>query len=152
MAEHYRTLSAVFPIIQRDSGGVRQVLLARRANTGYMDGMWDFAGSGHIDEGETATGALVRECGEELGILVEPADITFVHLSHRLGLHGARTYFDIYFTVGRFQGTPCIAEPGKCGGLEWFDIDRLPDDMIGIRRAALENYLCAVRYSETVTK
>ena len=49
MAEHYKTLSAVFPIIINKQN---QILLARRANTGYMDGKWDFAGSGHIDENE----------------------------------------------------------------------------------------------------
>lgn len=148
MSEHYRTLSAVFPIIIKKVGEKRQVLLHKRANTRYMDGMWDFAGSGHVDEGETAKQAIVRECKEELGITVTMGDIVFAHLSHRLGKDGARTYYDIYFVINHFDGIPFIAEPHKCGGLEWFDVSSLPADIIDIRKMALENYLSSVSYSE----
>lgn len=92
MGEHFKCLSAVFPIIMRTKNGKRQVLLLRRKNTGYMDGMWDFAGSGHVEEIETAMQAAARECKEELGITVKQSDIRFAHLSHRVGLNGARTY------------------------------------------------------------
>jgi len=63
---HFRALSAVFPVLLKAGG---DGLLHRRQNTGYMDGLWDFAGSGHVDGGETA-----RECREELGISVRPED------------------------------------------------------------------------------
>ena len=56
--EYFRTLSAVFPIILRREGGRTQILLHLRQNTGYMDGFWDVAGSGHVDGGETASQAL----------------------------------------------------------------------------------------------
>ena len=72
--EYFRTLSAVFPIILRREGGRTQILLHLRQNTGYMDGFWDVAGSGHVDGGETASQALCRECFEELGIRVRPQD------------------------------------------------------------------------------
>lgn len=36
--------------------------------------------------------------------------------------------------------------PEKCTGLEWFGLDRLPPDMTGIRRKALEDVLHAVSY------
>ena len=150
MTEHYRTLSAVFPMIFRTANGKRQVLLHQRANTGYMDGMWDIAGSGHVDENETATQAVARECGEELGIGVNPEQVSFAHLCHRLGRSGGRTYYDLYFVVESFQGVPVIAEPEKCTGLDWFDLEDLPPDMIGIRKKVLEQYLQAVPYSEIV--
>ncbi|MEA4823471.1 MAG: NUDIX domain-containing protein [Clostridiaceae bacterium] len=148
MSEHYRSYSAVFPLIFRTHDAKKQVLLARRANTGYMDGCWDFAGSGHVDEGETATQAVVRECSEELGIRVDAGDVRFVHLSHRLGTRGGKTYYDIYFVVDRYAGEPRIAEREKCDGLEWFYTDALPEDMIGIRRQALKHYFNAELYSE----
>lgn len=52
MGEHFKCLSAIFPIIMRTKDEKKQVLLLRRENTGYMDGLWDFAGSGHVDENE----------------------------------------------------------------------------------------------------
>lgn len=146
--EHYRTLSAVFPILIRSAHHNRQVLLARRSNTGYMDGLWDFAGSGHVDEGETAIQAVVREAREELGIRISENDVTFAHLSHRLGRNGNRTYYDIYFIIHQFRGEPTIKEPDKCSQLTWFPIDALPDDMIVIRRQALKAYLQSECYSE----
>lgn len=82
--EHYRSYSAVFPILLREGANGQEVLLHLRQNTGYMDGCWDFAGSGHVDENETARQAVARECLEELGITVDPADAEFVHLCHRV--------------------------------------------------------------------
>ena len=145
MTEHFSTLSAIFPIIINES---RQVLLAKRANTGYMDGKWDFAGSGHVDENETATQAVVREAKEELGILIDSANIKFAHLSHRVGKNGNRTYYDIYFWVNSFLGNPIIAEPNKCSELKWFSINYLPNDMIDIRKKVLQNCLSENNYSE----
>ena len=152
MEEHFKVYSAVFPIIIKRYEGQMQVLLSMRKNTGYMDGRWDFAGSGHVDENESATQAVVRECQEELGIIVNPDNIHFAHMSHRVGLNGERTYFDIYFTVDSFTGEPYIAEPDKCSGLQWFAIDMLPDEVIGIRKRALQLYLEDVPYDEVMSE
>jgi 8-oxo-dGTP pyrophosphatase MutT (NUDIX family) len=149
MKEHYKTLSAVFPMIIRTANGQKQVLLHKRENTGYMDGMWDLAGSGHVDENETAKQTVIRECMEELGISIEISKISFAHLSHRLNKDG-RTYYDIYFFIHDFHGIPSIEEPDKCSKLEWFDTDDLPADMIQIRRNALDNYFSGVYYSEDI--
>jgi mutator protein MutT len=148
MAEHYKTLSAVFPILIKEEDGKKRILLAKRENTGYMDGMWDFAGSGHVDEGETAIHAIIREAKEEMGIEIEAEDVKFVHLSHRVGKNGNRTYYDIYFTIKKFRGQPRMTEPEKCSSLKWFDIDDLPEKMIPIRKNALWCYLNSEYYSE----
>lgn len=146
MPEHFRAFSAVFPVLLRQGDRGEEVLLLRRANTGYMDGWWDFAGSGHVDEGETATQAVCRESREELGITVEPGAVTFLHLNHRLA---ERTYYDIYFRVERWTGTPAIREPEKCSALAWFPLEALPEDMIPIRRRALSLARAGGPYSET---
>ncbi len=150
MGGHFKAFSAIFPILPRNSGGREEVLLHRRANTGYQDGKWDFAGSGHVDEAETAMQAVVHECEEELGIHVETRDLTFAHVSHRLSKE--RTYYDLYFIVERYGGTPSIMEPGKSTELRWFPVGDLPEDMIGVRKSALENYRAAKHYSETIEK
>lgn len=150
MSEHFKTLSAIFPIIVNKDGDVVKVLLHRRKNTGYQDGKWDFAGSGHVDEDETAQMAVSRECKEELGIDVSIKDITFVHLSHRVGRNGNHSYYDIYFLIDSYVGTPKIMEPEKCSELEWFSVDHLPEDIIDIRKMAIMNYLNKITYSEII--
>ena len=57
MAGRFKAFSAVFSLIMRPHEGKTQIPLHRRQNTSYMDGMWDTAASGHVDEGETANAA-----------------------------------------------------------------------------------------------
>lgn len=49
---------------------------------------------------------------------------------------------------GAAPGAFCTSAPmpEKCTGLEWLGLDRLPPDMTGIRRKALEDVLHAVSY------
>ena len=146
MGEPCKTFSAVFPIILNtvsDTNGEKtMILLGRRQNTGYQDGKWDIAGGGHVDENETARMAAVRECKEELGIDVNVGDLKFVHLCHRFMAFPftGRAYYDIYFLVEKYAGTPAIMEPDKCSGLEWFDIGALPEDMVECRKAVVRGY------------
>jgi len=150
LEERFKSYSAVFPLVLNNSGtdADAKVLLHRRQNTGYEDGKWDIAGSGHVDKNETAQATLIRECKEEIGIDVKLEGITFVHLSHRLLKH--RTYYDIYFLVSAYEGTPRIMEPHKCSELEWFSIHNLPDDVIECRKQDIQNYLRGIHYSEKI--
>lgn len=86
-----------------------------------MDGMWDFAGSGHIGEGETASFAVIWECQEEIGVKIQEDELCFVHLSHRVNYDSDRTYVELYFIIEHFEGKPDCAEPEKCLELHWFD-------------------------------
>lgn len=147
MGEHFKCMSAVDPVLLRVENGEEQVLLHLRAGTGYMDGWWDFAGSGHVEEGETASQALCRECREELGILVHPEDTRFLHVCHKLS---DRAYYDLYFQVLAWEGEPRINEPGKCAGLRWFPVDHPPQNMIPQRRRALELWRSGAAYSELI--
>ncbi len=148
MSERFRSFSAVFPVILRRREGREEILLLRRANTGYFDGLWDFAGSGHVDEGETASQAVCRECGEELGILVRPEDVSFLHLTHWVG--ETMTYYDLYFQIMAYEGEPGIREPDKCSELRWFSVEALPEDMIPARRVDMDLWRNGIFYSETI--
>ncbi len=48
-----------------------RVLAARRAYPSRSAGMWEFPG-GKVEPGETDHQALIRECHEELSVIVEP--------------------------------------------------------------------------------
>lgn len=150
MSERFKFLSAIFPIILREQETGIQILLHRRQNTGYQDEKWDITGSGHVEEGETAREAALRECKEELGIDVMANDLTFAHLSHRLCK--GRTYYDIYFVVQAYSGTPSIMEPDKCSALAWFDIYHLPCDFIVCRKQDIQHYSGNIPYSEKIAR
>ena len=69
-------------------------------------------------------------------------------MCHRLGKEGDRTYYDLYFFVHTYTGTPTIMEPEKCDALAWFSLDALPEDMIGFRRLHLHQALSGEYYDE----
>ena len=147
MSQHFKTLSAVLPVVLRERDGREEVLLLRRANTSYMDGKWDFAGSGHVEAGETASQALCRELFEETGLIAKPEDTAFLHVSHRVK---EPTYYDFYFAIRRWEGEPSIREPDKCSAMAWFPVDDLPEDMIPNRRRAFLLARTGVPYSEII--
>ena len=147
MSQHFKTLSAVLPVVIREHGGREEVLLLRRANTNYMDGRWDFAGSGHVEEGETASQAVCRELLEETGLVAKPEDALFLHVAHRIK---EPAYYDFYFEIRRWEGEPAIREPDKCSDMAWFSVDGLPQDMIPNRRRVFLLARTGVPYSEIV--
>lgn len=125
-----------------------RVLLARRYNTGYADGWLSLPG-GHLDAGEPALLAVIREGREEVGVDVLPQDVSLVHLMHR-----RRTAFDdvdrleLFFRSARWSGTPRIAEPHRCDLLEWHDVTRLPTTTVDYVRHAIGRALVGMPYSE----
>jgi len=66
-----------------------KVLLLRRANTGFADGWWSVPG-GSLEHGETLPQAAAREALEEVGVSIDPADLSFAHLCHHADLTPAR--------------------------------------------------------------
>ena len=52
----------------------RKVLLAERPEGKSMAGLWEFPG-GKVEPGESPEDCIVRECREELGISIDPADL-----------------------------------------------------------------------------
>jgi len=54
--------------------GHGRVLVAQRGAPPALAGRWEFPG-GKLDNGETEHAGLVRECAEELGVIVAPEDL-----------------------------------------------------------------------------
>ena len=104
-----------------------RALLSRRAHTGWMDGSLCLPG-GHVEAGESPTGAIVREIQEELGVVVDPKDLEFCCVAVR---NTKPTQYVAYEFVLRDKDYDYInAEPGKCSELIWAEIGALPMDVI----------------------
>lgn len=146
--EIYKTPSAVILLLLRKVGGKTQVLLQRRRNTGFADGLWDFSCAGKVEIDETMTAAAVREAEEELGVTVTADDLRFAVLVHKCDKPCNLVYYNAYFICTDFTGEPRVCETGKCSEIKWFDLDALPEDLIDDRKCALKAYLSGVHYIE----
>lgn len=125
-----------------------RVLLMRRQNTGWLDGSYDLV-AGHIDGRETLSSALCREAFEEIGITIEPSNVTFVHLLHYVG---STEYLYAFFTARKWVGTPSIKEPGKCDDLQWFPLASLPNNIAPVTKDVLAKYQKNELFTEFLTE
>jgi 8-oxo-dGTP diphosphatase len=114
-----------------EQGG--QILLMRRAGTGFFDGLYSLPG-GHVEPGESLFQTARREAAEELGVSLDSADLCRVGVVHRCS---DTNRIDFFVRAGRWSGEPRIAEPGKCDALGWFPRDRLPAAVVPYIAVAL---------------
>ena len=144
MKERYQSKVAVFLILTREENGKTKILLQERYNTGYMDGKYDAACSGHLEKGESVSMALVREAKEEIGIDINEKDLRFVELIHSY----KEDYINVFFTTKKYSGTPKIMEPEKCDDLRWFDIENLPENIFPRIKNVLININKGILYDD----
>jgi len=121
-----------------------EILLGQRHNTGYADGCWHLP-SGHTEDSEPATGALIREAAEEIGVRIDPAEVRFTHLMHHRTNEGR---IALFFEVTRWSGEIVNTEPDKCTGWHWYPLTALPDQMIPYAAEALHHYVKGGVYAE----
>jgi 8-oxo-dGTP diphosphatase len=123
----------------------RKILLLRRANTGFADGWWSVPG-GSLEQGETLPQAAAREALEEVGIRIDPTDLTFAHLCHHADRDGLARV-GVFFTTARWAGEPVNAEPHRCSEIAWHNLDDLPTDIVSYIRTGLHAYNDATTFS-----
>ncbi|TSC52310.1 MAG: hypothetical protein LiPW41_521 [Parcubacteria group bacterium LiPW_41] len=121
------------------------ILLLRRANTGYEDGNY-IVPAGGLDEDESVTMATAREAREEADIIVDPKNLKMVHVMHRTKDDGGR--IDFFFTTDKWEGEPRIAEPHKCDDMNWFPLNALPQNVVPYVKFALEKSNQGITFSE----
>ncbi|QNE78232.1 methyltransferase domain-containing protein [Streptomyces finlayi] len=121
------------------------VLLARRAGTGYADGLLH-APSGHVEAGEDVREAMIRETAEETGVALDPEELRVALVMQHRGPGGAPRvgwFFEAEYDPAR---PPRNTEPDKCSELTWAPLDALPDDMVAYCRAGLDAYRAGERF------
>ena len=117
---------AVYALLRRDE----QVLLLRRAGSGVHDGELCLP-AGHVEAGEDALSAVVREVGEELLLRVRAEDCTLVLTGHSGPERaGDDAYVDLFFVVEHWSGEPAVGESERNQGLVWAPVHDLPPDVV----------------------
>ena len=84
--------------------------------TEYLPGRYGLPG-GHLDDGETPTGALIRELREELSLTLTPADLT----RQDFWLH-AGSKIVLGFTAVLPEDTPMTIDPIEIHNVRWTKI------------------------------
>lgn len=140
--EREKFLSSVYLIVKNENG---EVLLQRRQGTKLWPGYLALP-AGHIDVGENAYEAVVREAQEELGIIVSVEDIVDTFVVNRKN-KSLSPYYDVYFEISNYLGKIKINEPEKCSELVWCSLTKLPNDMIDFEKEAIENNAKGIKFS-----
>lgn len=121
-----------------------KVLLAKRANTGWGDGLYAMVG-GHMDGDETIKQAMIREAKEEIGITLFEDDLKIVGVSH---VKHDRELILYYLTATKFDGKIVNNEPNKCDDVRFFNLDDLPENIIETDFGAINSYLSGECFPE----
>jgi len=144
--ERFTAPAGVVLMLIKETDGVKKILLQRRQNTGFADGLLDLSCSGHVEKGEPMSDTVLRECAEELGLTLKKQDLRFVCFIHKRD--GDKIYYYGYFVCDNFEGELRIMENEKCSQLLWADIENLPSDVIPDRVTAVNAYFDGTRYIE----
>lgn len=138
-----QNIVASFLVLMRGN----KVLLLKRFNTGYHDGDYSLI-AGHVDAGETFTDAIIREAKEEADIVIKPDYLKVAHVMHRKSDFDKSERVDVYFLAKKWDGNITNKEPNKCNELKWFDVNKLPPNMVGAVRKAITDIIGGAPYSE----
>ena len=131
MEPKFNFYAAVYLILKKRN----KVLLLRRFNTGWKDGMYTLP-AGHIDKNETSQTAMSREAKEEINLTILPENLSVVHIMHRRS--NDREYFDIFIEAKKYSGKLKNNEKHKCDDVDWFPIDSLPKNTLDYVNKALQ--------------
>ena len=144
MTKRHQNIPDSYLVLSKDN----KVLLLRRFNTGYEDGNYSLV-AWHVELGETFTQCIIREAEEEAGILLKPEYLKVVHVMHvNSGTTENNERVGVFFIAEKWDGEITNKEPHKCDDLSWFDVDKLPDNVIPYIKQALEEITNKVYYSE----
>jgi ADP-ribose pyrophosphatase YjhB (NUDIX family) len=142
-SRHFQLIVDVHLLMVNDG----DLLLGRRANTGYGDGAYE-PPSSRLAERETLVEAAVRVATAEVGIALDPARVSLAHVMHDVSGAGRMAFF---LTVDGWAGEPCpvppVTGPRSYSDFGWYPLTDLPANMIDRARVAVRNYAAGARFS-----
>lgn len=137
-SRHFQLIVDVHLMLLRDG----EVLLGRRANTGYGDGAYE-PPSGRLAERETLVEAAVRVAAAQVGITLDPGRVSLAHVMHDVSGAGRMAFF---LAVGEWTGEAGAATDSY-SDFGWFPLSQLPANMIDRARVAVRNFAAGARFS-----
>lgn len=103
-----------------------QLLLGKRLSE-HGNGTWAPPG-GHLEYAETPLHCAVRELEEETGIKVSQKN--FISMGFTNDVFGfGKHYVTLHYFIPGINTRPEIREPNKCAEWQWFDYDKLPNNL-----------------------
>lgn len=105
-------------------------------------GLYGIVG-GHLEHGETAEQAILREISEECGVRVK--NLRILCVSDFLTYY-PKHYLDVGFVGEWASGEPQVLEPHKLEGWEWRDFDDVPEKVFLPCLGYLEAYKTGKNY------
>ena len=136
----FQVVPASYVVLRRTEDGVERVLLQLRRGTGFMDGHWAVSAAGHVEPGEDAVSAAVREAAEELGVVLGRAALVPLCAVHRTTVphEPVDERVDFFFQCRQWAGDPRRREADKAAELRWSDLAALPEPVVPHERRVLE--------------
>jgi 8-oxo-dGTP diphosphatase len=123
------------------------LLLGRRANTGYGDGAYE-PPSGRLAERETLVEAAVRVAAAQIGVALEPARVSLAHVLHDVSGAGRMAFFlTAEGWAGEARQVPAADVTRSYSDFGWYPLTDLPANMIDRARVAVRNYAAGARFS-----
>lgn len=111
------------------------VLLGKRKNA-HGEGTYCFPG-GHLEHLESFEDAARRETLEECGLEID--NIRFMHVAN-IDTYAPKHYVNIGFVADWKSGEPCLLEPEKCEGWDWYPLEALPQPLFFQTALILNSY------------
>ena len=101
-----------------------EILLLKRQNTGYCDGMLSLPG-GHLESCETITDGLIRELEEEIGVSFKENELELAKVLNRYV--DGNNYIDFIFKADIKKRIPTNLESDVCSEIVWKETNDLED-------------------------
>ncbi|MCK5416227.1 NUDIX domain-containing protein [Candidatus Parcubacteria bacterium] len=100
---------------------------------------WCFPG-GHLEFGETIFETAKRETKEEVGLNVSDFELISVADEMRYIKTNNKHYLNIGIKAIWNGDKPKLMEPEKCKEWQWFDLEKLPKNMLGGTKLTINNF------------
>lgn len=122
-------------IIFRD--GDKIALLLRGQKVSWMQNHYGLP-AGKVEKDEPYLAAAVREAKEEVGVDIDESELQHVLTMHRQEVDEDMEWVDVFFEAQTWHGELHNAEPHVHDKLEWFELNKLPENTISSVKFALE--------------